>query len=87
MFDLVNSNYFIFTILLFIVINTSLLSLDMYPESYITSEITAINSFFSVVFICEMVLKLIALGFKHYFEDPFNILDCVIVVTSLFDLV
>lgn len=33
-----------------------------------------------------MILKLIGIGFKHYFTDPFNVFDCVIVITTIFDI-
>jgi voltage-dependent calcium channel L type alpha-1D len=42
---------------------------------------------FSVVFIIEMILKIMGLGFKNYFEDIFNIFDCFIAMVALFDLV
>ena len=34
-----------------------------------------------------MILKLLGLGFRHYFRDPFNAFDCFIVSTSFADLV
>jgi voltage-dependent calcium channel L type alpha-1D len=46
-----------------------------------------VNSFFSVVFIVELILKLLGLGFRHYFQDPFNGFDCFIVTTSFADLI
>lgn len=33
-----------------------------------------------------MFLKLLGLGIKYYFKDPFNRFDCFIAVTSLIDL-
>jgi voltage-dependent calcium channel L type alpha-1D len=44
------------------------------------------NSFFSVVFIFEMPIKLCAIGFKNYFTDFFNFFDAFIVATSLADI-
>jgi hypothetical protein len=34
-----------------------------------------------------MVLKMMGLGFRHYFTDTFNIFDCFISLAALFDLV
>lgn len=45
------------------------------------------NSFFSIVFIIEMPIKLFAFGFSHYFNDFFNCFDAFIAVTSLMDIV
>jgi voltage-gated sodium channel len=42
---------------------------------------------FSAIFIIEMFVKLIGLGFRHYFQDTFNILDCFIVIASIFDII
>jgi len=42
---------------------------------------------FSLVFLVEMIIKFLALGFKAYFKDPFNVFDCVVVLSSLVDLV
>ena len=34
----------------------------------------------------EMIIKLLALGAKKYFNDAFNSFDCVVVLTSIVDL-
>ena len=33
-----------------------------------------------------MIIKLLGLGFKNYFKDPFNTFDCIIVITSVIDV-
>ena len=38
---------------------------------------------FSIIFIAEMTLKLIAFGVKEYIRDAFNIVDGLIAVMSL----
>lgn len=40
-----------------------------------------------MIFIFELVLKLFGLGFKFYFQDPFNTFDCFIVMTSFADII
>ena len=45
------------------------------------------NSFFSIVFIIEMPIKLFGFGFSHYFNDFFNCFDAFIALTSLMDIV
>lgn len=44
------------------------------------------NSFFSIVFIAEVPIKLCGFGFKHYFNDFFNCFDAFIALTSLMDI-
>jgi hypothetical protein len=39
-----------------------------------------------LIFALEMVIKLIGLGLKGYFQEFFNIFDCLIVILSLIDL-
>ena len=41
---------------------------------------------FSAIFFIEMVVKLLGLGVKNYFKDPFNAFDCLIVLTSALDV-
>jgi len=47
----------------------------------------AINLFFAIIFIVEMILKMIGMGFKFYFLDPYNVFDCIIVASSIVDIV
>ncbi|CDW82905.1 voltage-gated ion channel superfamily [Stylonychia lemnae] len=86
-FKLVKSSYFTQFISILIVLNTIDLALDRYPideeQSLILDEI---NMAFSMVFMIEMIIKLLAFGFKAYFRDPFNVFDCVVVISSLIDL-
>jgi voltage-dependent calcium channel L type alpha-1D len=70
-----------------IIINTILQSLDSYPEPSSMPIIDKINSFFSIVFITETIIKLYAFGFKYYFTDFFNGFDCFIALTSLSDFI
>lgn len=44
------------------------------------------NMIFSTIFFIEMVLKLLALGFKNYIKDSFNIFDAVVVILSSIDI-
>ena len=70
-----------------IVINTVFQSLDSYPEPKLLFQIDSVSSFFSVVFIFELTLKLTGLGFKNFFADAFNLFDCVIVASSCVDVI
>ena len=43
------------------------------------------NEFFTWIFLLEMVLKIIGLGFYNYRQDKYNVFDAVIVIISLVD--
>jgi len=45
-----------------------------------------INIIFLIIYVFEMLLKWVGLGFKQYFCDPWNCFDCVLVFVSLFDV-
>ena len=48
--------------------------------------LTDLNYFFTCVFTCEMICKLI--GFRHtYFKANWNIFDCVVVCSSWVDII
>ncbi len=73
--------------LLSVMANTIVLSLDRYevPEQqqYVT---TKLNSFFTYLFICELGLKLIAIGVVSYLSDKMNYLDGTVVLLSIIEL-
>lgn len=39
------------------------------------------------IFIAEMILKWMGLGFKEYFADSFNQFDCFVVMSSIVELI
>ena len=87
MAKLCNHKYFSFAITSCIVINTILLSLDSYPARDDLSEILdIINIAFSVIFLFEMAIKVVGLGFKPYLKDRFNCFDAIIVILSMIDI-
>jgi len=70
-----------------IILNTVCLALDRYPISDAeVNRLEQLNLFFSTVFLLEMIIKMIGLGFRCYFRDPFNSFDCFIVVISTVDV-
>ena len=77
--------YFNAFILFIIICNTIVLCMDKYPEH--DPQILAIfkicNLLFTIVFTCELILKFVALGFRPFFRDGFNIFDFIIVFTSI----
>jgi len=47
--------------------------------------IEQINLFFFLIFVFEMILKMLGLGFKMYFKDTSNLFDFVVVAVSTVD--
>ncbi len=64
------------------------------PESKKSKIYDTINKVFTLLFVIEMILKIIASGFlfnykdnkKAYIRNEWNILDCVVAVTSTIDV-
>lgn len=42
---------------------------------------------FSGIFICEMLMKLFAMGHRVYFASKFNRFDCIVIVGSAFEII
>jgi hypothetical protein len=70
--------------ILCIVINTIILSLDKYPANQSDLKITnQFNDYLTWIFTAELTIKLTGLGFKEYVKDKFNIFDGSIVCISI----
>jgi hypothetical protein len=75
-------------IMVCIITNTMTLALDEYPEDPERVKICeGINYVLTMIFICEMGLKLIGLGIPEYFSDGMNMFDATIVVASITELI
>ena len=87
MFRLVESSYFNLIVYSLIIANTVVLALERYDltEDQILA-FKAANQFFTLMFLIEMILKLIGLGVKNYCMDKFNLFDGFIVILSLIEL-
>jgi hypothetical protein len=42
---------------------------------------------FYCIFLVEMFIKLVGLGFKHYMKDNYNKFDCVIIFITTADVI
>ena len=68
--------------------NTVILAMDKYPISAEEEAlIESINLIFYVIFLLEMIIKLIGLGAFSYFRERANVFDMIIVVLSTMDVV
>ena len=71
-------------VLIIVVLNTALMSMsgyvgiDMPPYTYI-------NLTFTVIFILDLSLKLLAYGI-HFFTDPMNLFDAAVVAVSIMEM-
>ena len=87
-FHVVNSPIFNGFIILIILLNTIVLSMDQYPEieGPISELFHTANIIFTIIFTIEVVLKVIGLGVRGYCGDNFNIFDAFIVVISIIEM-
>jgi hypothetical protein len=87
LFPVVNHPVFDNTVLLCIIGNTVSLAIEHYGmDESLRAGLNMANLVFTVIFAVEMVLKLVALGFKGYWAEGFNRFDCLIVILSLIEL-
>lgn len=71
-----------------IVLNTLALAMDKYPvDLNQTNILEKVNIVFTIIFLVEMIVKMLALGIKNYFKgSAFNTFDALIVFASIIDL-
>ena len=85
-FQIVTSVSFNFFIFLLIIGNTITLAAYTYDQSDLkTRTLEIFNEFFTWIFLLEMIMKIIGLGFGNYIKDRYNLFDAVIVIISLVD--
>jgi hypothetical protein len=48
---------------------------------------TNLNAAFYTIFLVEMIIKLLGLGFKEYIKDNYNKFDSIIVIMSTIDVI
>uniref|UniRef100_A0A669FA64 Voltage-dependent L-type calcium channel subunit alpha n=1 Tax=Oreochromis niloticus TaxID=8128 RepID=A0A669FA64_ORENI len=81
---IINSSQFEYVMFVLILGNTLTLAVQHYEQSKLfTSIMDILNMIFTVVFTIEMIIKLMALRAHHYFIDPWNSFDALIVVGSV----
>ncbi|KAG7215977.1 hypothetical protein INR49_003498 [Caranx melampygus] len=84
---IINSSQFEYIMFVLILGNTLTLAVQHYEQSKLfTSIMDILNMIFTVVFTIEMIIKLLALRAHHYFIDPWNSFDALIVVGSVLDI-
>lgn len=87
-FYVVNSPLFNAFILIIIIANTVVLSLDRFPDydEDVQHVFKILNVSFTIIFTFEVVVKIIGVGTRGFASDRFNIFDGVIVLISLIEM-
>ncbi|XP_072560812.1 voltage-dependent T-type calcium channel subunit alpha-1H isoform X3 [Paramormyrops kingsleyae] len=81
---LCTNHYLDIFITIIIGVNVVTMSLEHYRQpQYLEVSLKYCNYFFTVIFILEALLKLIAFGFRRFFKDRWNQLDLGIVLLSI----
>lgn len=87
-FDVISSPWFNFFIYLSIFGSTLPLALYTYDQPERDREVIQIfDLVFTIIFVLELMLKMIGLSVKSYFKSYFNRLDFAVVIISLLDLI
>ena len=83
MYDIVENEKFLFLITGLILVNAAIAATYHYNEGPKWERMQNMaNDIFTLIFLFEMIFRMIGLGFKAYFRDGFNIFDFLIVLTS-----
>ncbi|KAL3289573.1 hypothetical protein HHI36_022987 [Cryptolaemus montrouzieri] len=86
-FEIVTNKKFDMFIMLFIGLNMLTMTMDHYQQKpTFTKVLDALNMIFIVIFSTECLMKIFALRY-HYFTEPWNLFDLVVVILSLLGLV
>ncbi|XP_037914865.1 sodium channel protein para isoform X11 [Hermetia illucens] len=86
-FEIVTDKKFDMIIMLFIGFNMLTMTMDHYQQSQTFSDVLDyLNMIFIAIFSSECLMKIFALRY-HYFVEPWNLFDFVVVILSILGLV
>ncbi|XP_068916806.1 sodium channel protein para-like isoform X7 [Tenebrio molitor] len=86
-FEIVSNKKFDMIIMLFIGLNMLTMTMDHYQQHpTFTTVLESLNTIFIVIFSTECLMKIFALRY-HYFTEPWNLFDLVVVILSILGLV
>lgn len=84
----VHSSFFDNIVMLCVIINTGILSLDgIVTSTSGLNTMSQMNLIFTIIFTIDMMLKIIGEGIGEYVSEKMNIFDGFIVCLSLFELI
>ena len=82
-FEIVTDKKFDMIIMLFIGFNMLTMTMDHYQQTPLyTAILDNLNMIFIVIFSSECLMKVFALRY-HYFKEPWNLFDFVVVILSI----
>ncbi|XP_076261229.1 sodium voltage-gated channel paralytic isoform X18 [Rhynchophorus ferrugineus] len=86
-FEIVTNKKFDMFIMLFIGLNMLTMTMDHYQQKEtFTKVLDSLNMIFIAIFTTECLMKMFALRY-HYFTEPWNLFDLVVVILSILGLV
>lgn len=73
-------------IVIMILANTLIMAIDHYNMSdQFQKGVYYANMVLTIIFVCEMIIKVFGLGIKDYLRDGFNIFDAIIIIVGLLE--
>ncbi|VDK78349.1 unnamed protein product [Litomosoides sigmodontis] len=85
---IVKSQVFYWSVITLVFLNTVCVASEHYGQpEWFTEFLKYAEYVFSGIFICEMLMKLFALGHRVYFSSKFNRFDCIVIVGSAFEII
>jgi hypothetical protein len=87
-YNLVTHPFFNFLIFLLIICNMVLLTMDdLYTTKAEAKKLHSFNEYLSLIFLIELILKMIGLGPKIYLKDSYNRFDAFVVLCSIVEFI
>ncbi|VBB34000.1 unnamed protein product, partial [Acanthocheilonema viteae] len=85
---IVKSQVFYWLVITLVFLNTACVASEHYGQpEWFTEFLKYAEYVFSGIFICEMLMKLFAMGHRVYFASKFNRFDCIVIVGSAFEII
>ncbi|XP_055550028.1 voltage-dependent calcium channel type A subunit alpha-1-like isoform X8 [Wyeomyia smithii] len=84
----VKTQWFYWFVIVLVFLNTICVAVEHYGQPPWLSDFLYYAEFvFLGLFMCEMLIKIYALGPRIYFESAFNRFDCIVIAGSIFEVV
>ncbi|XP_072765473.1 voltage-dependent calcium channel type A subunit alpha-1 isoform X11 [Anoplolepis gracilipes] len=84
----VKSQQFYWFVIVLVFLNTICVAVEHYAQpDWLTDFLYYAEFVFLALFMCEMFIKVYALGPRTYFESSFNRFDCVVIAGSIFEVI
>ncbi|CAG9330459.1 unnamed protein product [Blepharisma stoltei] len=84
----IKSKFFIYFMIICIIFNTTVLSINYYGiDENLDNTLSEINSMFTIIFIAEMAIKIIAMGLVGYCREKMNLFDGAISILAFIEFI